>query len=53
MLGERALLEEGVRTSTLTAATRVVVAVAPGHTIDRERLAELARGHRREEADDN
>ena len=49
VLGERALLEDRVRTSTLTAATRVVVAVAPGDTIDLDRLAELARGHHREE----
>ena len=49
VLGERALLEDRIRTSTLTAATRVVVAVAPGDTIDLDRLAELARGHHREE----
>jgi AcrR family transcriptional regulator len=49
VLGERALLEDGVRTSTLTAATKVVVAVAPGHTVDKSRLAELAEGHHRED----
>ena len=49
VLGERALLEDRVRTSTLTAATRAVVAVAPEDAVDLERLAELSAGHRREE----
>ena len=50
VLGERALLEGGTRTSTLTAVTPVRVAAAPGDTVDVEALRELARGHRREEA---
>ena len=49
VLGERAVLEGGVRTATLTAVTPVRVAVAAAKSIDRERLAELARSHRREE----
>jgi hypothetical protein len=49
VLGERAALEGGVRTSTVRTATACRVAVAPAAHIDRERLAALATGHRREE----
>ncbi|MFI7586186.1 cyclic nucleotide-binding domain-containing protein [Spongisporangium articulatum] len=49
VLGERAVLEEGIRTATLTAVTPVRVAEAPGSDIDRAALARLAEGHRREE----
>jgi hypothetical protein len=49
VLGERALLEGGKRTSTVTAVTPSRVAVAPGGTVDVERLRALAEGHRREE----
>jgi hypothetical protein len=49
VLGERALLEGGRRTSTLTAVTPVRVAVASTHQIDPDRLRELSGGHRREE----
>jgi hypothetical protein len=49
VLGERALLEGGVRTCTLRAATKCKVAVARGDQIDRDVLAELSTGHRREE----
>jgi Cyclic nucleotide-binding domain len=49
VLGERALLEGGVRTCTLRAATKCKVAVARGDQIDRDALAELSTGHRREE----
>lgn len=49
VIGERAILEGGLRTSTLVATTRVRVAAAPASAIDRERLAELAASHRREE----
>ena len=49
VLGERALLEGGVRTSTLTAVTPVRVAAAPGDAVDLDRLRELASSHRREE----
>jgi CRP-like cAMP-binding protein len=48
--GERAVLEGGVRTATLRAVTDVRVAVAAGADIDRDALARLAEGHRREEA---
>ena len=49
VLGERALLEGGTRTSALAAVTPVRVAVARGDAVDRDALAELARGHRREQ----
>jgi hypothetical protein len=50
VLGERAMLEGGTRTATLTAVTPVRVAEAPAAAIDRAALAELAQGHRREAA---
>lgn len=50
ILGERAILEGGSRTSTLRAVTKVKVAVAGADEIDPAVLAEVARGHRREEA---
>jgi len=49
ILGERALLEGGVRTSTLRAMTKVKVAVATADTVDLEALAEISSGHRRED----
>jgi hypothetical protein len=49
MHGERAVLEGGLRTSTLRAVTPLKVAVATADTIDRERLVELSQGHRAEE----
>ena len=49
LLGERAILEGGKRTSTLRAVTTCRVAVAPGDAIDVGALTELSRGHRREE----
>jgi hypothetical protein len=48
VLGERAVLERGVRTSTLTARTPCKVAAVPADQIDLERLAALATDHRRE-----
>jgi len=50
VLGERALLEGGTRTATVTASTNVVVAVAPEEDVDLDRLRELAQHHRREDA---
>lgn len=50
VLGERALLEGGVRTATLTAATRCRVAAIDGTEIDPLLLQQLAGGHRRETA---
>lgn len=50
ILGERAILEGGARTSTLRALTPVKVAVATRAEVDRDALAELSEGHRREEA---
>ncbi|MEX1280058.1 MAG: cyclic nucleotide-binding domain-containing protein [Acidimicrobiia bacterium] len=48
VLGERAVLEGGTRTATLRAVTDCKIAVVPPDGIDREKLAELAIGHRRE-----
>lgn len=48
ILGERAVLEKGTRTASLVAVTDCKVAVAKAGQVDREALAELARGHRRE-----
>jgi len=50
ILGERAALEGGLRTSTLRALTKVTVAVAKADQIDTDALAELSAGHRREDA---
>ena len=49
VLGERALLEGGRRTSTLTAVTPAKVAVARAAQMDPAALEELSAGHRREE----
>jgi hypothetical protein len=48
ILGERALVEGGVRTSTLRAVTPCKVAMARGDQVDPAALTEVARGHRRE-----
>ena len=48
ILGERAVLEGGTRTATLTAATSCRVAVASPDQIDRAALEQLASGHRKE-----
>jgi hypothetical protein len=50
ILGERAHLEDGVRTSTLVAATACRVASVPGGALDPAALTELAGTHRREDA---
>jgi hypothetical protein len=50
VLGERAALAGGVRTSTLRCLTPCRVAVAPVEAIDPARLEALAAGHRREDA---
>lgn len=50
ILGERALLEGGRRTSTLRAVTDCRIAVIPGAQVDKEALAEIGSGHRREDA---
>lgn len=49
VVGERAVLEGGVRTATLTAVTKIRVAEAPADTIDTAALRRLSVGHRREE----
>ena len=50
VLGERAILEGGQRTATLTAATRCRVAAIDGTEMDPQLLQELAGGHKRETA---
>ena len=54
VLGERAVLEGGIRTASLQATTPVRVAVAPADRIDREALMALREHHRVEDrtADD-
>lgn len=49
VLGERALLEGGTRSSTVTALTPLRVAVAPRHAVDLDRLRALADTHHRED----
>lgn len=51
VIGERVLLEGGVRTSTVGALTpvRVAVAVADRSTVDLDRFPALAASHRRED----
>ncbi len=48
ILGERAALEDGVRTSTLRVVTKCRVAVAPSDQLDRAVLEQISAGHRRE-----
>jgi hypothetical protein len=50
MLGERAHLEGGTRTSTLVAVTACRVASVAATQFDRSALTELSGGHRREDA---
>jgi hypothetical protein len=50
VLGERAVLEGGMRTATLRAATKCKVAVVSGDQLERSDLAQLSGNHRREEA---
>jgi hypothetical protein len=50
ILGERAALEGGVRTSTLRALTKVTVAVVKSDHLATDELTQLSAGHRRESA---
>ena len=50
VLGERALLEGGLRTSTLRAVTPCRIAVVRAGQVDPGVLHDLSRGHRREAA---
>src|ERR1039457_1140018 len=50
LLGERAHLEGGVRTSSLVAVTACKVAAVDAGQLDRTALEELSGGHRREDA---
>jgi hypothetical protein len=52
VLGERAHLETGMRTSTLVAVTPCRVAAVPASQFATDALTELATGHRREEHED-
>lgn len=49
LLGERAHLEQGVRTSSIVAVTNSRVASVPGESLDRTSLEQLSTGHRRED----
>jgi hypothetical protein len=49
LLGERAHLEGGTRTSSIVAVTNARVASVPGDALDREALEQLSTGHRRED----
>jgi len=49
-LGERAVLEGGVRTSTLRAVTDAKVAVARAGDVDQSAMEALSQGHQREHA---
>lgn len=49
VLGERALLEGGTRTSTLEAVTPCLVAVAPPDAVDEDALRRLSASHHRED----
>src|SRR5262252_6385035 len=50
LLGERAHLEDGARTSTLVAVTPCRVASVDASQLDQSALVELSGGHRREDA---
>ena len=50
LLGERAHLEGGIRTSSLVAVTPCRVASVDASQFDRSDLEELSGGHRREDA---
>ena len=49
LLGERAHLEGGSRTSSLVAVTTCRVASVPAEALDRPALEKLSTGHRRED----
>jgi CRP-like cAMP-binding protein len=49
VMGERAIIEGGTRTATLTALTPVRLAVAEAADIDRASLERLAETHHRED----
>ena len=49
VIGERALLEGGARTSTVVAVTPLRVAVAARDAVDLDRLRTLAESHHRED----
>jgi CRP-like cAMP-binding protein len=51
LLGERAHLEQGGRTSSLIAVTSCRIAAVDAAALDRNALTEISKGHRRERAD--
>jgi hypothetical protein len=50
ILGERAVVEHGQRTSTLRALTDCKVAVVRGDQLDRDALSDVSKDHRREDS---
>lgn len=50
IVGERAALEGGITTATVTAMTLVRAAAIPASELDQEALEEVAAGHRKEDA---
>jgi len=50
LLGERAFLEGGARTSSLVAVTTCHLASVPAEALDRSSLEKLSTGHRREDS---
>jgi hypothetical protein len=52
LLGERAHLEQGGRTSSLIAVTPCRIAAVDAAALDRASLQEISKGHRREHGDD-
>ena len=49
IMGERAVLEQGLRIATLRTTTDCVVAATDAGSVDRDRLQELERLHHRED----
>ncbi len=49
IVGERAILEGGMRTSTVRARTASKVAAVSCNAVELDALADIAEGHRREE----
>jgi CRP-like cAMP-binding protein len=48
ILGERSLLERGIRTATLRTVTRCRIAICSSSQVDQPDLVDVSREHRRE-----